>query len=187
MANTGDIQRLIKALGDAHKKLPIEFAAAVNATAKKATTAAARALAKELPVPVRILKKAIKTKQKASPGKPAIIRLWEGHPIPLKYFAAKQTKTGVTYKLKRANKRRSIMRSAFIPQAYGGNVYIRKTASRGPLEQIYGPSPGEAYKDAGVEAIVVKVATEELPKQIERRVRLVLLRAQGIVGQRKGR
>jgi hypothetical protein len=59
------LKRLQDALKDKASRLPRELATAINATAKKVRIEASRLLRKELNVPSKILKKAIKTKSKA--------------------------------------------------------------------------------------------------------------------------
>jgi hypothetical protein len=187
VSQTG-LTELTKALKGVERKISINLAAAINATAKKTTTYAARELKSHLTVPVGILKKALRAKSKASANRlQARIEVWEGYPIPLKYFRAKQTKkSGVTYKVDPKAGRKSIIRDAFIAKQYGNNVYKRVGKDRGPLEKLHGPSPGIAFKEAGLEDKVRRFAEAELPKQIDRRIRLALLREAGIVNQRKG-
>lgn len=184
----GQIKELREALKGVKAKLPREIATAVNATARTTRTAAARELRSDLSVPVRILKKSIAIKGKATKNNTsAVIRFWGGYPIPLKYFGAKQTKkSGVTFKISPRHNRRSVIRDAFIARQYGGNVYRRKGKPRGPLEKLHGPSPGESFEKAGVLNVALATAKKELPKQMKRRINLMLLRAAGTVPQRKG-
>ena len=183
------IKELREAIQGVKTNINREIAAAVNATARKVRTQAARALKQELTVPVRILKKAITSKSKATKDRPtAIVRLWNGYPIPLKYFKAKQTKkSGVTYKINPKHGRRSIMRDAFIVTKYGGAVVKRVSKERGPLEVQYGPSPGTAFERGNVLKVARATAEAELPKEMKRRIRLVLLRAAGKLPQNRGR
>ena len=170
-----------QSLGDKASRLPREVATAINATAKKVRFEASKALKQELKVPVKVLKKAIKTKSNATKDQlQAIIRLWKGYPIPLKYFGAKQQKRGgVTYRINPGHKVKSILRDAFIVKQYGGNVYRRVGANRWPIKQVYGPSPGEAFEAAGIGALAAKVAASELPKQLQRRIRFLMRQTSG--------
>jgi hypothetical protein len=179
------MSELASALKGVEKKIKINLAAGINATAKKVTTFAARELKKTLPVPVGILKKALRAKGKANQKKLyAIVAINKGYPIPLKYFGAKQTKSGVTYRIQKGG-RRSINRKWFVVPQYGNGVFVRLGQKRYPIETVYGPSPSEAFKAAGLESKVRQFAESELPKQIDRRIRLALLRASGVVKQRK--
>ena len=189
--DAGSIERLRSALGSMEKGLPREVATAINATAKKVRTEAARLLKKELNVPVKVLKKAIHNKSKATKENTrAVVGLFKGYPIPLKYFKPKQTKAGgVTYRIDpklKGKAGKSSLRDAFIINAYNGNVYRRKGKKRGPVEQQYGPSPGVAFEQAGIAQAARKTAADELPKQMERRIRFILLKnAGGLRGNQK--
>jgi hypothetical protein len=71
------------------------------------------------------------------------------------------------------------LRDAFIVTAFGSRVYRRKGKARGPIEQVYGPSPGTVFEKAGVIKAAEKIAREELPKQIDERIRVWNLRLEG--------
>jgi hypothetical protein len=195
------LESIRQSLGAKANRLSREVATAINATAKKVRFEASKALQKELKVPSKVLKKAIKTKSNATKDQlQAIIRLWKGYPIPLKYYGAtevgkpkkakgkkkpkgsktKKPKTvGVTYRINPGHKVKSILRDAFIVKQYGGNVYRRVGANRWPIKQVYGPSPGDAFEAAGIGALAAKVAASELPKQLGRRIRFLMLQTSG--------
>ena len=179
--NPADIERVKSVLNGVRATLGKEISAAINKTAKKVQTFAAREVAKEMNVPTKILKKTIKQKSKANKNKlGATLGFWEGYPIPLKYFGARALKKGgVTYKFSKNKPRTGIIRDAFIVKQYGNNVYRRKSTGRGPLEKQHGPAPGYAYKSLGVVGNAAKFAEAELPKQIEARIRYLTLKAQG--------
>lgn len=180
------IEDLAKAFQGVEKLIARNLATAINATKKKAVTFASRELRKELPVPARVLKKILATKSKATENKPyARLVMWTGYPIPLRYFGAAKTKNGVTYRRSKADKGRMIAKDAFIIRK-GGKVYRRVGPGRGPLIEVFGPSPGDAFAAAGLEAKVLAFIEAQLPKEIKERVRLALLRQAGIVKQRKG-
>ena len=183
------VNRVIQALGDKGRNYPREIATAINATAKKVRFEASKILRQELKVPVKILKKVIKQKSKASAdGLSASIGLWEGHPIPLKYFGAKEivkrrkgkkVHYGVTYKINPKHGVRSVLRDAFIVKQYGGNVFLRAGVNRFPLRRQNGPAPGDVYATTDLVQKVVAIARDTLPKEIERRIRFLNLKAAG--------
>lgn len=184
-----EIEKLRQALGRMERRLPRELATAINATARKVKTETAKELKKYLAVsPTSILKTVVKFKAKATANQTeAVIRFQKGFPIPLRYFRPRQMKRGgggVTYKIDPAFNRRSIIRDAFMPPRYNGRVYRRIGIQRGPLEQLYGPAPEEAYQKGNIDRVMIRVARQQLPYQIERRIRLLILREQGIVKPR---
>ncbi len=179
------LKRLEQSLNGLASQLPREVATAINATAKKTRTEAARELKKELNVPVKVLKKAIKGKSKASAKDlQAVVGLIKGYPIPLRYFKPSKTKAGITAKINpkiKGKAGRTVYPHAFAVKKYEGRIYQRAGKPRGPLkgQQVYGPSPGNAFEAAGIGPLAAKVAAAELPKQLERRIRFLLLKQSG--------
>lgn len=176
------IKRLEASLGDKAKRLPREIKTAVNAVARKVATATAKDLAKIMPLKQATLKKIVKQKSSATPENlRAVVRIGAGYPIPLKLHKPTQLKRGVSV-LMRKKVKRSIIRDAFIVKQYGQRVYKRKFPDqRGPLEQQYGPAPGEYYAELGTAKKAAEIARVELGKQIERRIRFNVLKSQGVI------
>lgn len=154
-----------------------EMKTAVSKTVKKTKLQSARQLKTVLPAPTRVLKKAIISGRVQNEGLSHEVVLWQGHPIPIKHFGARQNKSGVTYKA--GVKQRGFVKSGFLVNRFGKNAYSRTGPDRLPIKKIYGPSPGEMYKPGGVVSVALATATEELPKQIKERVRFLTLKAQG--------
>lgn len=177
----GAMDRLKATVAELGLNLKREFGAAVNKTAKKVAFEASKEIGKELNVkPRKLLKKVVNTGKKATAEYPyAIIYLNQGYPFPLKYFGAKQNKKGkLTVKI---NPRyRTVVSDAFIIPQYGGNVYRRASADkRFPLRKVFGPAPGDVYAATNLPAKMAKIATEKLTVEINERVRVATLRAQG--------
>lgn len=171
------IRRILQDLGANVTK---ELAVAVNKTTKQVSTAAARKLKTVIPVPVKVLKKAVLSRRKATAQDPKSgISLYGGHPIPLRYFGARaKKKGGVSFKQSGPQKGRGTLPHAFIPRRYNGNVYQRVGTTRGPLTQQKGPAPGE-YASSGVTEAALETAKDKLPKQINERIRFLTLKAKG--------
>lgn len=170
-----------KVLNDLGANITKELAVAVNKTTKQVSTSAARKLKAVIPVPVKVLKKAVFASDKATAKQPrSTVVLYRGHPIPLKYFGARAMKKGgVSYRQSGPDKGRGHLPSAFVPPSkYRGNVYQRQGKPRGPLAQQKGPSPGD-YADQGVKDAALATATERFPMQIQARIRFLTLKARG--------
>lgn len=174
--SSSEVRKILTQLGANVSK---ELAIAVNKTVKQVRTTAARKLKEVIPVPVKVLKKAVFERRKATAQEPRSgINLYGGHPIPLKYFGARaKKKGGVSFRQSGPAKGRGSLPNAFIPPRYG-NVYQRVGKQRGPLQQQKGPAPGE-YASVGVTAASLATAKEKLPKQINERIRFLTLKAQG--------
>ena len=78
-------------------------------------------------------------------------------------------------------KGRTTVSDAFIVTKYGNNVYRRRTKARVPLIKVVGPKPGDYFEAIGLAAKSVAIAKEELPKQINRRIREILLAQAGVI------
>jgi hypothetical protein len=199
----------MKALRDAFKgiesKLPRNLATAINATAKTVRVQATKELGKAMNLKInpalkgneffskaKTLKKAVKQKSKADEDTLAAkIGLWEGYNFPLKYFDAfpykyKKKNAGVSYKTDKAWKVKAIAVDAFVVKRWGNNVYRRKGKESTPLEKLHGPKPGDYFHKFGIIESSKRIVREELPKNIQRRVRAVLLAQQGIIKLKKG-
>src|SRR5699024_9547510 len=65
------------------------------------------------------------------------ILLISGKALPLKYFNPRQTRQGLTYKI-RKDKGRQKLRHAFIVDRLGGNVFERKYTNKAlPIKKLY--------------------------------------------------
>jgi hypothetical protein len=171
------VRKTIESLGANIKR---ELNVAVNKTASQVKIKAARKLKSVIPVPVKVLKKAIAVSKKSDVANlTSEILMIEGYPIPLRYFGAKQTKKGVTHKRAGAEKSRGVLPHAFIVNRYRGNIYERSSKPRGPLTQQKGPAPSEYYQSAGVTDLALDTARDQLPKQINERIRFLTLKAKG--------
>lgn len=175
------LARLEKALGAKAHRLPREVQTAINATARKVASETAKDLSKIMPLKQKTLKKIVKQKAKATANKlSATVGIGQGYPIPLRMHKPTQLKRGVTVQL-RKGQGRSVIRDAFIARQFGGHVYQRTTKQRLPIKKMFGPRPGSYYSELGTEAKAKAVAEKELPKQIERRIRFITLKAAGTI------
>jgi hypothetical protein len=179
----GQIARLQAELKNNAKRLPIEIKIAINAVAKQVSIQTARDVGKVMPLKSNTLKKVIRQKSVATNDRlGATIRLGGGYPIPLRLFGAKRTKKGVAVRMDRRVKGkqgRKFLPNAFIVDRYRGNVFERKTTARGPIEVQKGPAPSDYYEELGTVEKTVTLINAELPKQIDKRIRFLRLKAEG--------
>lgn len=174
------IAGLKKIFADFGSNIKKELNTAINETAKKIKIKAARRLREVIPVKVSILKKAIPIRRKSNVNSlSSEIGMIKGYPIPLRYFGAKQTDAGVTYKQSGPDKGQGLRPNAFIVYRFGGDVYERMTKKRGPLKQQKGPKPSDYYASTGVKDLAFNTARDELPKQIKERIRFLTQQAKG--------
>jgi len=178
------IIKIISDLGfDARKELKI----AVNKTAKKVESTAAKEIYKELATTQKAIKKQITVKRAGGNEYGAEVVISKSKKIPLKEFGAKHVKSGVTYRVSRTQGRKTL-RDGFMGPKPGvtasklkGQVYMRKDRKRKPIHVKYGPSPWGVFTKRGMVQPTVKVGKEELEKQMVDRVRFLTLKAKGLL------
>ena len=191
------IQALKEALKAKASRLPREIATAINATAKDVRIVVAREMRKELNPKVKIatIKKVIKSKSSATKDQLiAVIRLSKGHPFPMRFFSPRQSKQGVNVQFGRVKGKegKTFFPHAFVINRWGGNVFERiskgKGSGRGPMKQLFGPSPGDIFNQRGITQLAWSVARRQLPIQMQRRIRFLMLQSSGdLRGNSSGR
>lgn len=94
-------------------------------TRRSAVTSLSRAIRQEYAVKAKDAKGGMRV---WSDGAEVFMRV-SGKPLPLKRFGARQTKKGVTVKI-RKDRKRKLVRGAFIQQSLGGHVFARQLKYR---------------------------------------------------------
>lgn len=91
--------------------------------------------------------------------------------IPLKDFGARQTKSGVTYRIVRGGGKDKIA-DAFGPNIprLGGHVYRRKGAARLPIVKLFGPSAWGVFVKNGLHKLVKKDSNAYLANRLRHRI-----------------
>jgi hypothetical protein len=182
------IKRLEAAVRGAGKSMSKEISAAINAVAKKTRLDMGRKIRSELNIGKESVESTIKIVRPSTPGSlSAGVRLNETKRIPLRDFGAKQNKAGVSYKISKRGGRATVA-GAFqgpkpgeIKASWRGRVFKRVGKSRLPVVQLMGPSPWGVFVKRRMTAVQIAETEAELKKQIERRINLNVLRANGLV------
>jgi hypothetical protein len=160
-----------------------EIRIAIGKAAAKSKTKAAKKLQTVLNVKQSILKKAVRIQRpKDDESLSMTIRLAYGYKIPLKYFGAVDHRaegSGVSVRMHPKAKKPTNLRQAFIVNRFKGHVFQRKGKKRGPIGALGGPAPGEVYESSGASQAAEQTAKEQLPKQINERLRFLIVRARG--------
>lgn len=156
--------------GDAHKA----FARAVNRVTNTVHGRVIRAIRKQSDIPTTIIRRQIK-KRLASPsishGGSIEGVIWAtGNPISLKHFKARQFSFGVKAKWggKWHEYQGAFMgpRPGVIAPRLGGNVFVRTSASRFPIEMLFGPSVPEELVKGESERIFNETVESMLPMRV---------------------
>lgn len=181
------LNALKNVLTEMPKRLPREMAMVANKTVKahgnqiSATINGGKKATKTIPNPIAITQKEIKKTigqvKKASPTDLVAKLKIARDPRPsLKAFKARQTKSGVTYKISKKGKRQKI-KSAFIVKTKGGHVFARQGKKRLPIRKLKGPSILAVYLKNELLAWSKEELSEEQQKQILRRIRAITVSA----------
>lgn len=184
------IKRLKDAVGKARKSLPKELAAAINETAKQGRTQMGRNIRSVVNMSKKTAEKALKVKEKATAANlRGVISLGKEQRkgFGLQHFGGRQNKKGVSYRISKTGGRKMVA-GAFMgpkpgqlaPKLYGG-VFKRVGKSRLPIVKLYGVSPFAAYAKNDFTKPDAVFITKGLQKNIERRINLNVLRANGLV------
>ena len=143
------IENLNQRLRDAEKACQMTAKRAVSKTATSVRAEWARAVSKEIALGVGMIKDAIKVRKEGG-GEALIIRVdsrgskklgtkRSARAIPIQTFKPRQTKTGVSVRIKKSAGRKKI-KSAFITAMPGGHrgVFTRaKNAKRLPVKELF--------------------------------------------------
>lgn len=97
-----------------------------------------------------------------------------GRPIPLRDFAARQTRRGVTVNV---SGRRKLIPGAFQVMKIGANVFIREGKKRLPIRKLYGPSLPSVFNADAIQKAVERMALDTLRKRFNEEVRYELSKA----------
>ena len=104
----------------------------------------------------------------------------------LKEFKARQTKKGVTYKIRKGGKRR-LIESAFLGKGgLNGHVYLRRTKARLPVFKIYGVSVAAVYGQNDLIALSTDQILARLDVEMQKRVRSIIVRTIRKQGRTEG-
>lgn len=190
-------------LTETPKKLPKELASIANNVAKGHAKEIGKEIRKFVVMKAKDVIKFINQEKKAiaTESQVSTSLFIRGHErVPLKYFGAKQTKKGVTYRVsgkrgsdKKFKDSRGFIQSGFGPKIarLGNHVFVRggpgvdpKKQPRKPIRKLYGPSVLGVYIVNDLVEFSQEQLSDELGKQVERRVRAIIvnqIRKQGRV------
>ena len=186
--NRQQFDRLKTAVEGARKSLTKEIAGAINHVSKKTKLDMGREIRKTVAIPKDEVEKPISIRAQATAENlSAMVSLKETKRLGLRHFGARQDKRGVSYKISKTGGRKRV-NGAFqgpkpgaIRTKWKGNAFKREGKNRLPIVQLKGVSAYGTYKKnemAGPQMIVIQ---DELTKQIDRRINLNVLRANGLV------
>lgn len=184
----GQIERLRDSAKKSSRAFSKEIAAAINQVSKKTKLQIGRDIRNTVNLKKDEAEKPLSITATASENSlQAVVTLKKTKRLGLRHFGARQDKTGASYKINKTGGR-SRVKGAFagpkpgvVRMKWKGNVFKRVGKSRLPIVQLKGVSAFGAYVKNDLDEPQVKMIREELTKQLERRIKLNVLRASGLV------
>jgi hypothetical protein len=186
--NKDQLERLATATARAGKKMKKELAGAINQVSKKTKLQMGRDIRNTVNLKKDEAEKPLSIRTDASEGSLfAVVQLKKTPRLGLRHFGARQDKRGVSYKISKQGGRSRVDGAFSGPtptirkMSWKGNAFKRTGKGRLPIVHIKGVSAYGAYVKNKLSAPQLVVVQEELIKQIERRINLNILRAEGLV------
>jgi hypothetical protein len=179
------ISGLTKVVNSIAKDLKKNLAVVINETSNTGKAGIAKKIAAELAVPQKVIKQEIKNTKATALLLQSNLRLRKTSRISLRYFGAKQNKTGVNYKISKTKGRKTIPgafqgpKPGAIKVSWRGNVFKRVGKERLPIVKLNGPSPWGVFVINKMTREQERELQKELEKRVERRIRYLTLKAQG--------
>ena len=185
--NPRQLKKLREATGRAKKSFGRELAAAINDVSKKVKVKIGKDIRSVVTLKTAEAKKPIKIEAKATANRlTATVSLKKTPRLGLRHFGARQIKKGVSYKIAKQGAR-TLVTGAFQGPKPGvmnvrwkGNVFKRVGEARLPIRMLRGISAYGAYVGNKFRKPQVREIRRELKKQMKRRIKLNILRANGL-------
>jgi len=182
------LKRLREAVGKSKKSIKKELAGAINATSKKTKLQVGRDIRKTVNLKKDEAERPLSLRATATESSlVAIVSLKKTKRLGLRHFGARQDKRGVSYKISKTGGRSRVNgafqgpRPGVMKMSWKGNAFKRVGKERLPIVMLKGVSAFGAYAKNDLEGPQVKEINAELSKQMERRINLNILRANGLV------
>jgi hypothetical protein len=135
---------------------------ALNHVGDTARTQIKRELAKQTGLTVTAVDKSMRT-VRAIPARQSYELVATGKPIPLREFAARQTRRGVSA---RPWGQRRVFPDTFIVRTLGEHVFHRAGRARLPIVKLWGPSLPRELLRGKVPEVFKQIVSERLPERI---------------------
>ncbi|WP_375657557.1 MULTISPECIES: hypothetical protein [unclassified Bartonella] len=151
---------------------------ALNTTAKQVERFTEKQVADISSAQIKRIRRGVYIKEKATARFLETDIIGSGTPIPLKFFKAKETKRGVTYKM---FGKKEILPHAFIKggsfpkrvelKKLNGNVFQRADGDQFPIAKQEGPSIAKVMSKPEIASAIAQYANERLTENIQRQLK----------------
>jgi hypothetical protein len=184
------LKRLRESVGKAKTKFGRELAAAVNQVSRKTKLDIGRDVRSVIAIKKAESEKPLKIKGKATEAAPQVtVSLAKTARLGLHHFGARQDKRGVSFKISKKGGRQRVDGAFQGPKPgvqnirWKGNAFKRIGKERLPIVRLRGVSAYGAYVKNNFTDQQIQTIDTELSKQMERRIKLNILRASGLVSR----
>ena len=184
------LKRLRESVGKAKTKFGRELAAAINQVARKTKLDIGRDVRSVIAIKKKESEAPLKIQAKATAEQPkTTVSIAKTRRLGLRHFGAKQDKTGVSFKISKQGGRQRVQGAFQGPKPgvmnvkWRGNAFRRVGKERLPIIHLRGVSAFGAYVKNKFTPGQIKRINDELSKQMERRIKLNILRASGLVSK----
>ena len=184
------LKKLRDAVNRSGKKFAKELAGAINAVSKKTKLQIGRDIRATVAMKKDQAEKPLSIRGTATAENLlATVTLKKTKRLGLRHFGARQDKRGVSYKIdkhggrKRADSAFQGPRPGVMKMSWKGNAFKRVGKERLPIIKLQGVSAFGAYAKNELSGPQVETIKAELTKQMERRIKLNILRAEGLVAK----
>lgn len=188
--NAKQLRELRKAVGRAKRNFSKELAGAINAVSKKTKLQIGRDIRATVALKKDQAEKPLSIRGTATAENlTATVTLKKTKRLGLRHFGARQDQRGVSYKISKTGGRKRVNaafqgpRPGVVKISWKGNVFKRVGKNRLPIMQLKGVSAYGVYAKNELSGPQVNVIKDELKKQMERRIKLNILRAEGLVAK----
>lgn len=184
------LKQLQEATASAKRKFSKELASAINAVSKKTKLQIGRDIRAVVTLSKEDSEKPLSIRGTATEQNlRAIVTLKKTKRLGLRHFGARQDKRGVSYKISKKGGRSRVdggfqgPKPGVVKMSWKGNAFKRVGATRLPIVMLRGVSAYGAYAKNELSGPQVAAIEQELAKQMDRRIKLNVLRASGLVSK----
>jgi hypothetical protein len=147
-------------------RLGMALSVAVNDTVRQVRREAGKEIAAHSSIKRRKVEENIRMRY-AAPGALEGRVIASGRPLPLRDFNPSATRSGVTVKVWGKTQR---YKGAFLVSKYGGNVYVRESASRLPIHKMFGAGIAQVMRQHETDHILLGYGRSRLEINVRRQL-----------------
>jgi len=182
------LKALERSLGQASKKMPYQLNSAINKTLTFTASQKAKAIGKRINMSQKNIKKNLKKiKSNKTTLQAMSILAATGRPSLKDFRGTRQNKKGVSYLIDKQRGRKTVPggfmgpRPGQLAASLNGHAFKRTGYTRTPITRLDGVSPWAIYVFNSMDPAIKKKVSQRLAKEIQEKIRVNVLRSQGLI------